>query len=96
MSRQDFECHITVEAIAEQRERLEVIGRKAGWKTSFVVGDPDLGKGSRFFLTAHYPDIDSAKQATNAVAYLIEHWDIRVVRKKVELVVMDTKAGTWL
>jgi hypothetical protein len=93
----DYECHITVEASysSGQRKFLEEIGEANGWKTSFIEGDPDLGKGSRFFFTAHYNNLDAAFEHTEALDWGLRMQGLVVARKKIEEVLMDTKADTW-
>lgn len=93
----DYECHITVDAgkDAGQIKFLEEIGDANGWKTSFIEGDPDLGKGSRFFFTAHFDDLDYAFGQTEALDWGLRMNGIVVSRKKIEEVVMDTRANNW-
>jgi hypothetical protein len=91
----DFECHITVEAQEQSLKLLEDVGITNGWKTSFIVGDPDLGKGNRFFFTAHYDNLDTAFQHTEAMDWSLRMLKYTVARKKIEEVIMDTKADTW-
>lgn len=64
----------------------------AYWKLSKISGDPDLGSGDRWYLTNHYGGIQRAARETDAVAFKLGR---TVVRQKIELVVMDTKNGTW-
>lgn len=92
----DYECHVTVEAcLGRDRQILELMGQEKGWKTSFVTGDPDLGQGSRFFFTTHFSRMYLAWHSTNALAVALELALYKVVRRKIELVVADTRAGTW-
>lgn len=91
----DFECHITVEATKEQRFALERAGGSFGWKTSFIEGDPDLGKGTRFFFTKHYDNLEEAYGGTEKFAELLTRYDVKIARKKVEEVLLDTRANNW-
>ena len=91
----DFECHITIEANTSHLEKLTEIGQSNGWKTSFINGDPDLGKGNRFFFTAHYDNLDKAIHNTDALDWGLRMNGFEVARKKIEEVLMDTKANTW-
>jgi hypothetical protein len=89
----DFECHITVEANVKDRNALERCGESFGWKTSFIQGDPDLGAGNRFFFTKHFDNFDLARDKTNEMATIVK--DFGSIRKKIEEVLMDTRAGNW-
>jgi hypothetical protein len=91
----DYECHITVEASTGHLEFLTRFGENNGWKTSFINGDPDFGKGNRFFFTNHFGRLDIAIAKTELLARSLEGQDIVVSRKKIEEVIMDTKADNW-
>lgn len=94
----DYECHITVEADESLTNFLEMEGRTTGWKTSFIAGDPDLGQGNRFFFTKHYSSLEDAKGGTERLARDLarnEGVGLKVVRKKIEHVLMDSRSGTW-
>jgi hypothetical protein len=95
MKTQDYECHVTVLATEVNRGALTNIGRQDGWKTSFVDGDPDLGKGTRFFMTSHYTSQEEAIINTNLIANRINGEGFEVIRRKIEHVVADTRAGNW-
>jgi hypothetical protein len=91
----DFECHITVDTHKVNAPILESIGESLGWKTSFIEGDPDLGKGSRFFFTKHYNALDLAYNGTERLNNALGDAMIIVARKKIEEVLLDTRAGNW-
>jgi len=92
----DYECHITVEPSLDfELITLCKLGEIHNWKTSYIEGDPDLGKGSRYFFTKHFNDLDKARENTNNLSDAIFDMDILVVRKKIELVIADTKNHTW-
>lgn len=93
----DFECHITIEALFGEHSYIESIARKHQWKSSFISGDPDLGNGDRFFLTKHFDELEYAQASTDIMAWAIETSlaKAKVVRKKIEEVLLDTKNNTW-
>ena len=92
----DYECHITVEATDSERSTLENFSHYMEWKFSFITGDPDFGSGNRVFLTKHYGSLDEAIAGTNKAVENLEFVDIKEIkRKKIELIIADTKAGTW-
>jgi hypothetical protein len=91
----DYECHITVDANKDGANAIENIGRIHNWKTSYISGDPELGKGDRFFLTKHFNDKKYAMANVDVITLSLKSMGYKVVRKKVELIVADTKNGTW-
>jgi hypothetical protein len=86
----DFECHLTVEGQVSANTLATV--QAWGWKASEIDGDPEMGAGRRLFLTRHFQVFADAHSAACAVADVFGY---RVTRKKIELIVADTRAGTW-
>lgn len=92
---EDYECHITVNVNKAFSKQLEQIGKEYRWKTSFVNGDPDLGRGSRFFFTKHFSILYNAREETQVMASMVQDKGFHVLRKKIELIVADTANNTW-
>lgn len=82
-----FECHITCER-PNDTTALEALAAKYSWKTSYIVGDPLLGTGGFFYFTAYDTDLVNMKLRMHEMADRIS---VRVLRKKIEQIVYDTK-----
>lgn len=82
-----FECHITV-ARPDNQRRLEALAVEHGWKTSFIEGDPLLGKQGFFYFTSYHTSLVEMKIRMHEFADLLP---VPVLRKKIEEIVYDTK-----
>ena len=83
------ECHITVDkkfAVA-----LEAIATVLHWKYSCIDGDPVLGKQAFAYLTTHDTDFERMAGRMDTVCGQLGGMLIPVIRKKIELIVYDTK-----
>lgn len=64
------------------------------WKFSCINGDPDLGGGPREYATHHgspNAPIEGIIHELNRVAGILKEAGFNVIRRKVELVMYDTK-----
>lgn len=85
-----FECHITLNL--SDKEIGEEVAKELHWKTSEIERDPVLGKDSYFYLTTHENDyVRIYDKMKYTVSELDEHFGVRVVREKIELIMYDTK-----
>lgn len=82
-----FECHITCSRPNNPKE-LEDLAKENKWKTSFIVGDPLLGKESFFYFTTHDLHLSSMIDRMEEMAKRIS---VPILRKKIEFIVYDTK-----
>ena len=94
---QYFESHITIERPKHkpaQRMLKEYVENNLKAKYSQIEGDPSLGDKTFCYLTRHHRDLqDAFIQLSNDHRYLSYHGYV-VVRKKIEVVVFDTKGNT--
>ena len=88
-----YECHITVET--KRPNKLELFSNSTSWKHSWIQGDPDFGKGTRFFFTKHYTVLKDAVKGTNELELLLKAAGFKCKRKKIEKILFDTKLGCW-
>lgn len=91
--KQYYECHITM---VGNPNSIEHNTKGIGWKFSKIDGDPDLGKGVKCYATMHYSfsrnnEEDIVEKVNQYADFLNEFLDIEVIRRKVELVVYDSK-----
>jgi hypothetical protein len=90
-----YECHITIEK-PTTRERLaqcESVGERHGWKTSFIDGDPVLGKKVYFYFTRHARTYGELYSRMKELEATLESNTVAAVRSKIEHIVYDTKTG---
>lgn len=87
-----YECHITVEITKDKaiRTAWEVLADRCGWKTSCIDGDPLLGAKSHFYFTRHSKNFMYLFDQMNEFSEMI---NAKIIRKKIELIVYDTKTG---
>lgn len=86
-----FECHITVE-LNNYLATYEMLAKEYGWKTSHIYGDVVLGQNPYFYFTCHNKDFMTIFEKMQTLTYkLVEVFKIEVIRKKIELIVYDTK-----
>jgi hypothetical protein len=90
---QHFECHITIDAPAQDRAKVMDEVSSIGWKFSAIDGDPLLGAGTKMYATRHYGgDQGSVIENTQAAAEHFRQRGLKVIREKVELIVWDSGA----
>jgi len=87
---QNFECHVTLVPSDDPSwlETIEKLAKEHKFKTSFITGDPVLGKAKYFYLTAH-------DKTYNQLAYrmqtIVNALPTRPVRLKIEEIVYDVR-----
>jgi hypothetical protein len=87
------ECHITISK-PENVDELDALAARFGWKTSFIHGDPLLGKAGYFYFTTHHVDYDKIFEKMEFLSgYLEGAFNIVPLRKKIEQIVYDTKTA---
>lgn len=97
-----YEAHITMvrqpEHMVMNSVLVEVAVKDLKWKFSKIDGDPTLGAGLKYYATKHF----NAKQNKEMVLAelhhvadkLAENKNIKVVRRKIELVIYDDRSNT--
>lgn len=90
-----YECHITIDkpSTLQSIHLCEELGHSYGWKTSFIDGDPVLGKKVFFYFTRHSATYESLFVRMRELADYLDLISIVVVRLKIEHIVYDTKTG---
>jgi hypothetical protein len=88
----NFECHITV-SLANGPLAWQV-ANEFHWSTSEIARDPVLGKASYFYLTSHGDDFVDLYRRMETVATELEREGVKVIRKKIEAILYDTKGKT--
>jgi hypothetical protein len=88
-----YECHITVEKPDSELglKNLENMAKLYQWKTSFIAADPLLGKDNYFYFTCHHTDYENISTKMEMFSSIIGKSEIKILRKKIELIVYDTK-----
>jgi hypothetical protein len=69
-----------------------VVGEK--WKFSAIDGDITLGDGVKCYATMHYPERLGdlgVREALDNTATRLRNYGANVIRKKIELVIYDSK-----
>ena len=89
-----YECHITVE-IKYAWEAAKV-AQRCQWKTSEIARDPLLGEATYFYLTKHEDAFPRIFGQMTLCCNELEEGGIPVLRKKIELIVLDSKTGVGL
>lgn len=92
-----YECHITIECKFPLQLKKAI--ENCGWKYSVIAplhDDPDLGEGARHYAIRHYSNTKAIKDVlmvmTNVEQALLQNCeDIKILRKKIELVIYDVK-----
>lgn len=86
-----YEVHITLD-IKEQYEKTALTNAcPEGWSTSFIDGDPILGKGIKFYFTTH------RKRYQDAHVSMLQLWNslldrgFKPIRRKIEEIVLDER-----
>lgn len=89
-----YECHITLETKVPFLH--EKIGKRIGWKTSKIDGDPILGKGVYFYYTKHGKCFKSLFKEMNDLSSFLKSVGNTPIRLKIEKIVYDTKTGVGI
>lgn len=88
-----YECHITIESANQHMSEMKVMS--VGWTFSAIDGDPVLGKGVKCYATKHFNSTKNSLEEVIAfvdfAAAAINDSVSKVIRRKVELVVYDTR-----
>lgn len=94
----NFEIHITCDlpdltGLKDIKTMFlyEELAIKHGWSTSMIDGDPLLGKGGRYYFTAHAEAEDLAYNRMESFAKILANNGIKIIRKKIEVIIYDTK-----
>lgn len=88
-----YECHITMEG---NPEKIRPVVESRKWKFSCIDGDINLGDGIKCYATKQFNKKFDAKTIQSKLfdmAIVIEHFDIRVLRRKVEVVIFDDRSS---
>lgn len=84
-----YECHITVDS-AHSGVATRV-ATALGWKTSEIWRDPVLGEKNFFYLTTHSTSFPAIMKLMEECAQTLTDINIPILRKKIELVIYDSK-----
>lgn len=88
----DFECHVTINTPEGMKYlRCVDLAEELGWHSSMIDGDPVLGKGSRFYFTCHAREYIGLYNKMEHLVLTLKTLGFTVLRKKIELVMYDTK-----
>jgi hypothetical protein len=90
-----YECHVTVHkpTSTTARDELNKIAQDFHWKTSEIERDPILGHDVYFYFTSYGSTLESISTRMDALAGKLTEAGVKVVRKKIELIVHDWRAG---
>lgn len=97
MAKTYYEAHITM--IGEPNYLLKSMIEEMGWKFSAIDGDPTLGDGVKCYATKHFKASEAREtvlQRLHEAAYMLSNnrLNIKVIRKKIELVIYDDRSST--
>lgn len=84
-----FECHITCNRA--DADAVKAVAEYVGWKFSQIDGDPVLGKEVFCYLTTHDNHFITMNERMEKAAACLQAVNVHVVRKKIELIIYDTK-----
>lgn len=93
MSKQYYECHVTMDG---DKELCEIACNDIGWKFSAIDGDPVLGKGVKCYATKHFNyklEEEVVLEILKQAAEEIHLMGIKVTRRKVERVLFDDRSS---
>lgn len=91
-----YECHITMEALLDERAAVRDIVEALGWKFSSIEGDIVLGDGVKLYATRHFNarlNEQDVVEILHATADCIRETGVHVVRRKVERVIYDDRSS---
>lgn len=86
-----MECHVTVKCAASEVQHLQDLIESAGWSFSQITNDPLLGAHTFCYATNHYETLAHAIQYTLAMSEALQIAEFRVLRRKVEQIMMDER-----
>lgn len=96
MTNEYYECHITMDPLPALGLGIQEAFEQVGWLYSCIDGDPELGKGVKCYATRHF----NSKKYTvaklkvkldNTAEKIHKLCAAKIIRKKIELVVYDTR-----
>ena len=89
----NYECHITVDTPEDQDrfDRLVQFADEWGWKSSWIERDPLLGDKQFFYFTRHSNNFKEIEREMDLTANVLDRVGYPVLRKKIEMIVFDTK-----
>lgn len=91
MAKPYYECHVTV----EYGEDLQVLIEDLGWTFSAIDNDIMLGTGTKCYATKHFNadrnELEDIGYVVGEAARLIAEHGFKVLRAKVELVMIDMR-----
>jgi hypothetical protein len=89
LAKEYYECHVTVDRPSNPDD-FNTLAQNLGWKTSCIDGDPVLGKKVFFYFTCHGTYYGRIYEKMELLASMLGD---RVVRKKIEQIIYDTKGN---
>lgn len=88
----DFEIHVTCPLPSKKdRAVLIKVAKICGWHTSSIKGDPLLGTGSKFYLTAHRKTYSDAALVMKLMMQELKLQNIKILRSKIEGIMWDKR-----
>lgn len=96
MSNSYYECHITMTAPAEDRDKVRETVEAIGWKFSAIDGDIVDGDGTKFYATRHFNarlSFDEVMGRLLSTAEKIAERGIEITRRKAESVIYDDRSA---
>lgn len=91
----NYEFHVTVDLSRHQLYVAEEHAERLGFKSSYIQGDPLLGNRSFFYYTGHTNSVESAMKLMERVGEPLPYGGM-IIRKKIELIIYDTKTGVGM
>ena len=93
MSKNYYECHVTFMASTDD-DPATMAPTATGWKFSQIDGDPVLGGGVKSYFTRQFREsipLEDVRYRVDEIAEVLTAQGYEVLRRKVELVVYDSK-----
>jgi len=94
-----YEVHITMDPEDKDRIYCTKAVESHGWTFSAIAGDPDLGPGLKCYATKQFNKkhsvIDLASQMNTVAKSLKDDYNMKVLRRKIEVVVHDDRSETY-
>src|SRR5690348_2491124 len=87
-----YECHVT---LLGDPSTIKPCVERLRWRFSCIDGDPVLGDGIKCYATRHFHvrhGHSGVQAQLFAAAEQLQAWGLSVVRRKVELVVFDSRS----
>lgn len=92
---QYYEAHVTI-AVEDNREHIKNVVENTRWKFSIIDGDINLGDGIKAYATRQFNSKHKSSQIEfllHLEADILKSENIRVLRRKVELVLFDDRSS---